>query len=97
MVAIARDTYRHEKPEKLLKQKFRTSREAEEYLLGRFVPAIYSGAPGDRTRWTATHEKRVDQAERAFRYLAAHLQRPQGQRLRGIAWWELGGPTGNRR
>lgn len=91
MVAIARDIYSHENPAELLNQKFRTIRDAEKYLLERFVPAVYSGAPGDRSRWTATQEKRVDQAVRAFRYLAAHLQGPPGQRRQGIAWWEFGG------
>jgi hypothetical protein len=91
MVAIARDIYRNEDPADLLKQKFRTNRDAEKYLLERFVPAIYASTPGSWSRSAATPEKRVDKADRAFRYLAAHLQGPQGQRRQGIAWWELGG------
>lgn len=91
MVAIARDIYRYENPAELLKQKFRTKRDAERYLLESFVPAIYAGVPGDRSHWTATQEKRVDQAERAFHFLASHLQGSQGHRRQGIAWWEFGG------
>lgn len=90
MVAIARDIHRHENPEKLLKQKFQTKRDAEKYLLDGFVPAIYAGASGDRSRWTPEQGKQVEKAERAFHCLAAHLQGPQGQRRQGIAWWELG-------
>jgi hypothetical protein len=91
MVAIARDIHRHENPEKLLQQKFRTRRDAEKYLLDGFVPAIYAGASGDRSRWTPEQGKQVEKVERTFRYLAAHLQGPEGKRPTGIAWWELGG------
>lgn len=91
MVAIARDVYKSENPENLIKQKFRTGRDAERYLLESFVPAIYAGASGHRSRWTPQQRKQVDKAERHFRYLAAHLQGPEGKRPTGIAWWEFGG------
>jgi hypothetical protein len=91
MVAIACDIYRHENPAELLKQKFRTKSDAEKYLLEGFIPASYSRAPGGRSGSAATQKKRVDMADRAFRYLAAHLQGTQGQRRQGIAWWEFGG------
>jgi hypothetical protein len=91
MVAIARDVHRYENPAELLKQKFQTRRDAEKYLLDGFVPAIYAGASGDRSRWTAEQSKQVEKAERAFSYLAAHLQGPEGKRPKGIAWWEFGG------
>lgn len=95
MVAIARDIYRHENPAELLKEKFRTRRDAEKYLLESFVPAIYAGVSGDRSRWTPEQRMQAEKAERPFRYLAAHLQGPEGRRRKGIAWWEFGG-TGKR-
>lgn len=95
MVAIARDIYRHENPAELLEQRFRARREAEKYLLEGFVPAICAGVPGDRSRWTPEQGMQVEKAERPFRYLAAHLQGPEGRRAQGIAWWEFGG-TGKR-
>jgi len=91
MVAIARDTFRYQNPAELLKQKFKTRRDAEKYLLDGFVPAIYAGVSGDRSTWKPDQAKRVEKAERPFRYLAAHLQGPEGKRPKGIAWWELGG------
>lgn len=101
MVAIARDIYWAENPTKLLEQKFRTRRDAERYLLESFVPAIYGGVSGDRLDWKPQQRKRVEKAERPFRYLAAHLQAAEGKqqegkqsedkRPKGIAWWELGG------
>lgn len=89
MVAIARDIYRHENPAELLKQRFRTKRDAEKYLLESFVPAIYAGVLGNRSRWTPEQEAQVEKAEHPFRYLAAHLRGPEGRRRQGIAWWEL--------
>jgi hypothetical protein len=91
MVAIARDVYRHENPENLLKQKFRTELDAKRHLLESFVPAIYAGVSGDRSLWTPGQAKRVEKAERPFGYLAAHLQRAKGSQPMGIAWWGLGG------
>jgi hypothetical protein len=101
MVTIARDIYRHENPAKLLEQKFQTRRDAEKYLLESFVPAIYAGVSGDRLHWKPQQGKRVEKAERPFRYLAAHLQAAEGKqqegkqsedkRPKGIAWWEFGG------
>ncbi len=90
MVAIARDIYWDDNPEKLLEQKFQTKRDAEKYLLENFVRAIYAGVSGDRSRWTPEQGKQVENAERPFRYLAAHLQGTEGRRRKGIAWWELG-------
>jgi hypothetical protein len=96
MVAIAREIYWYKDPAKLLEQKFRTRRAAEKYLLESFVPAMYAGVSGDRSHWKSQQRKRVEKAERAFRYLAAHLQAAEGKpshdkQPKGIAWWEFGG------
>jgi len=95
MVAIARDIYKQDNPAMLLQEKFSTgkkstrkdpgSKTAEEYLLKKFVPAMYSSKQDKRPHW------KPEQAESAFRYLAAHLQGPEGKRRQGIAWWEFGG------
>jgi hypothetical protein len=95
VIAIARDIYKQDNPAVLLQEKFSTgkksarkdsgSKTAEEYLLKKFVPAMYSGKQDKRPHWKSK------QAERAFSYLAAHLQDPQGRLRQGIAWWEFGG------
>lgn len=95
MVAMARDIYKKDDPARLLREKFSTGKRptgkdpdrktAQEYLLDEFVPAMYSDKQGNRPRW------KPKQAERAFSYLATHMQNPQGQPRPGIAWWELGG------
>jgi hypothetical protein len=92
MVAVARDVYRHDNPAELLTQEFRTRRDAEKYLLDSFVPVIYASASGDRLRRTpAQGRKQAEKAVRHFRYLAAHLQGPEGELRKDIAWWEFGG------
>jgi hypothetical protein len=95
MVAMARDIYNDENPANLLKQKFGTRDDAENYLLESFVAAVYAGVTGDRTLWTRAQRKRVEKTERSFRYLAAQVQDPGDTRAEGIAWWGFGG-TGKR-
>jgi hypothetical protein len=97
MMAIARDIYKQGNPAKLLQEKFSTGgkpatgkkdpgrKTAEEYLLKKFVPAMYSSKQDKRPHW------KPEQAQRAFSYLAAHLQDRQGPQRQGIAWWEFGG------